>query len=152
MSNKDEMNQTREEILDNIQKAVLCGRAMLDAIEKLTYLYFTAEEPHAACTRDDVDASSVSLRSPEPSGELSHSTASPLSSQTRDAGLCDEKEQVETASLEQVRGLLAEKSRSGYRAEVKALLTAHGVERLSDISDPAELGKLLEEATKIGAP
>ena len=72
-----------------------------------------------------------------------------------DKTLSVDEEPVEVpkaSSLEQVRGLLAEKSRSGYRAEVKALLTAHGVERLSDISDPAELGKLLEEATQIGAP
>lgn len=129
MSNKNEMNQTREEILENIQKAVLCGRAMLDAIEKLTYLYFTAEEPHAACTHDGDESDRV-----QPANETDQAT------------------REKTASLEQVRGLLAEKSRSGYRAEVKALLTTHGVERLSDISDPAELGKLLEEAAQIGAP
>ena len=148
MAMMKEAAMAREDIIDNVQKLVLCGRATLDAVEELTKL-LTAEEPHAACTRDDVDASSVSIRSPEPSGELSHSTASPLSSQTRNAGLCDEKEQVETASLEQVRGLLAEKSRKGFRAEVKALLTAHGVDRLSEISDPAELGKLMAEAEKI---
>ena len=55
-----------------------------------------------------------------------------------------------TATLEEVRGLLAEKSRSGFRVEVKALLTAHGVEKLSEITDPAELGRLLREAEKIG--
>lgn len=149
MAMMKEAAMAREEIIDQVQKLVLCGRATLDALEALTKLCLTAEEPHAACTRDDVDASSVSIRSPEPSGELSHSTASPLSSQTRDAELCDEKEQVETASLEQVRSLLAEKSRKGFRAEVKALLTAHGVNRLSEISDPAELGKLMAEAEKI---
>ena len=56
-----------------------------------------------------------------------------------------------TATLEEVRGRLAEKSRSGFRAEVKALLTAHGVEKLSEITEPAELGTLLEEAGQIGA-
>ena len=54
------------------------------------------------------------------------------------------------ATLEEVRGLLAEKSRSGFRAEVKALLTAHGVEKLSEITDPVELGQLLSEAKQIG--
>ena len=55
-----------------------------------------------------------------------------------------------TATLEQVRGVLAEKARNGFRAEVKALLTAHGAKQLSDITDPAELGALMKEAEKFG--
>ena len=61
-----------------------------------------------------------------------------------------EAEAPKTATMEEVRGLLAEKSRNGFRAEVKALLTAHGVEKLSEITDPVELGKLLGEAEQIG--
>ena len=137
----------KEKILDNIQKLVLCGRAMLDAMEELTTLYMTAEVPNA----DGVESSSISNRFPEASGKLGHSADSPLSSQTRSAGLCDEGERVKSATLEEVRALLAEKSRSGFRAEVKALLTAHGVHKLSDISDPKELGALMAEAQEIGA-
>ena len=37
-------------------------------------------------------------------------------------------------TYEEVRAILAEKSRTGYRAEVKALLTAHGVKQLSPLS------------------
>ena len=55
-----------------------------------------------------------------------------------------------TATLEQVRGVLAEKARNGFRAEVKALLTAHGAKQLSDITDPAELGALKKEAEGLG--
>ena len=48
-------------------------------------------------------------------------------------------------TLETVRAVLAEKSRSGLTAKVKALLEKHGASRLSDI-DPAEYSALLEEA------
>ena len=51
---------------------------------------------------------------------------------------------------EEVRAILADKSRSGYRAEVKALLTAHGAKQLSDITDPEELAALVAEAEVIG--
>ena len=53
-------------------------------------------------------------------------------------------------SKEEVRAILADKSRSGFRAEVKALLTAHGAKQLSDISDPQELAALVKEAEVIG--
>ena len=49
-------------------------------------------------------------------------------------------------SYEQVRKLLAEKARTGYRAEVKALLTKHGVKQLSDITDPGEYYEIMIEA------
>ena len=53
-------------------------------------------------------------------------------------------------SFEDVRGLLADKARAGYKAEVKAILTAHGVSRLSELTDPAELAKVWQEAEGIG--
>ena len=53
-------------------------------------------------------------------------------------------------SKEEVRAILADKSRSGFRAEVKALLTAHGAKQLSDISNPKELAALVKEAEVIG--
>ena len=55
-----------------------------------------------------------------------------------------------TFTFEEVRGILADKSRSGYRAEVKAILTAHGVGKLSEITDPAELAAVAAEAEVIG--
>ena len=35
MANMKEAQMAKEELLDNIQKFVLCGRAMLDAIEQI---------------------------------------------------------------------------------------------------------------------
>ena len=65
------------------------------------------------------------------------------------------KEAVETSpppapeeqplTLEEVRMVLAEKSRAGHTAEVRALLVKHGAEKLSDI-DPAKYPALLADA------
>ena len=48
-------------------------------------------------------------------------------------------------TLEEVRAVLAEKSRSGHTEEVRALLNKHGADKLSEI-DPAEYPVLLAEA------
>ena len=53
-------------------------------------------------------------------------------------------------TYEEARAILAEKSRTGYRAEVKAILTAHGVRQLSVITDPDELAAVVAEAEVIG--
>ncbi len=55
------------------------------------------------------------------------------------------KPEEKPLTLEEVRAVLAEKSRAGHTAEVKALLTKHGADKLSDI-DPAEYPALLAEA------
>ena len=55
-----------------------------------------------------------------------------------------------TYTLEEVRALLLKKRSDGYRAEVKALLIAHGAERLTDV-DPGEYAAMMQEAEAIGA-
>ena len=52
-------------------------------------------------------------------------------------------------TLESVRAVLAEKSRSGHTAEIKALLEKHGAAKLSEI-DPAKYSALLAEAEVLG--
>lgn len=47
--------------------------------------------------------------------------------------------------LEDVRAVLADKSRKGYTAEVKALLVKHGAAKLSDVA-PEEYAALLADA------
>jgi len=48
-------------------------------------------------------------------------------------------------TLEEVRAVLAEKSRAGHTAEVKELLNKHGADKLSEI-DPMEYPALLVDA------
>lgn len=57
---------------------------------------------------------------------------------------------VKVYTFEEVRGILSDKARSGFRAEVKALLTSHGVKQLSDITDPAVFAELVAEAEVLG--
>ncbi len=52
-------------------------------------------------------------------------------------------------TLEAVRAVLADKSRSGFTAEVKALIEKHGAARLSEV-DPANYSALLAEAEVLG--
>lgn len=54
-----------------------------------------------------------------------------------------------TITLEQVRAVLAEKSRSGHTAQVRMLLEKHGAAKLSEI-DSAEYAALLAEAEVLG--
>ena len=54
-----------------------------------------------------------------------------------------------TLTFEEVRRLLAQKSKSGYSKEIKALITKHGAEKLSDIK-PSEYAALLAEAEVLG--
>ena len=139
MANVKEAQMAKDELLDNIQKFILCGRAMLDAIEDLTNLYcgsLAGGSEGAACP--EKEPTSEPPVKPKAKKKVS------------EAPVQQQEEAPRTATMEEVRGLLAEKSRSGFRAEVKALLTMHGVEKLSEITDPAELGQLLGEAEAIG--
>ena len=51
--------------------------------------------------------------------------------------------------LDEVRAILAEKSRAGYTADVKALIAKYGADKLSDV-DPANYAALLKDAEVIG--
>lgn len=53
-------------------------------------------------------------------------------------------------TIDELRGFLAEKNRTGFRAEVKSLLTRYGAERLSDVTDPKIMAAIKKEAEAIG--
>ena len=52
-------------------------------------------------------------------------------------------------TLENVRAVLADKSRDGYSSEVKELLKKHGADKLSEIN-PSEYTAVKNEAEAIG--
>lgn len=54
-------------------------------------------------------------------------------------------EKAPEITLEKVRGVLADKSRSGHTAEVRAIIQKYGADRLSDI-DPKDYPSVLKEA------
>ena len=59
------------------------------------------------------------------------------------------EEPAKVYTYEEARAVLAEKSRTGFRAEVKAILAKHGVEQLSDAKDPKVLAAIVAEAEEI---
>ena len=67
-----------------------------------------------------------------------------LPSEAKEIPKLPEKEQP-TISLEQVRGVLADKSRNGHTADVRAIIQKYGADRLSDI-DPKDYAAVLKEA------
>ena len=48
-------------------------------------------------------------------------------------------------TLEKVRGILADKSRAGHTAEVRAIIQKHGADRLSEV-DPDQYAAIIQEA------
>lgn len=60
----------------------------------------------------------------------------------------DEDQKVIDIRLEQVRGVLAEKSRDGFTKEVKSLIQSFGANRLSDVKE-SDYPSLLEKAKEI---
>lgn len=61
----------------------------------------------------------------------------------------DEDPAAPALTLEQVRAVLADKSRAGHTAEVRALLQKYGASRLSGV-DPASYEALLADAEVLG--
>ena len=56
---------------------------------------------------------------------------------------------VKSLTLEAVRAVLAEKSRDGHTADIRALLEKHGARKLSEI-DPAKYTALLADVEALG--
>ena len=52
-------------------------------------------------------------------------------------------------TLEAVRAVLAEKSRDGHTADIRAILEKHGAAKLSEI-DPSKYAQLLADAEALG--
>ncbi len=61
-----------------------------------------------------------------------------------------EAQPEKACTYEEARAVLAEKARTGFRAEVKAILTAHGLKQLSDVKDPRDYAAIMAEAEGIG--
>lgn len=61
-----------------------------------------------------------------------------------------EQEQAKPCTYEDARAILAEKSRTGFRAEVKAILTSHNLKQLSDAKTSELYAAIIAEAEAIG--
>ena len=88
------------------------------------------------------DAELTAAKEPEKTGK--NGKAAAKNTAKKDAKAAKQPEE-KPLTLEEVRAVLAEKSRSGHTEEVRELLAKHGADKLSEI-DPAEYPALLAEA------
>ncbi len=70
-------------------------------------------------------------------------------SQPRTSVQPESKPTSKPITLEEVRAVLAEKSRNGHTAKIRELLEKHGAAKLSEI-DPKKYAALLAEAEVLG--
>lgn len=97
-----------------------------------------------------MDQKSLMLDVSEKLAELSKSFRALADSVQDDAKVVEshtekakEKKQPEI-TLEQVRGVLADKSRLGHNAEVRAIIKKYGANRLSEV-DPKQYASIIQE-------
>lgn len=83
------------------------------------------------------DMKSVEVTESQPVEQIPEKTSKP------------KKEKAKVYTLEDVRGVLAEKSQNGLTAEVKDLITKYGGSKLSDI-DPSQYAAIIKEAEVLG--
>ena len=82
-------------------------------------------------------------------GEALLRIAAAMEKPTVDEKVDEPLKEEKPLTLENIRSVLAEKSRDGYTAEVRGLLQKHGAGKLSEVS-PAEYAVLLKEAEVLG--
>jgi argininosuccinate lyase len=81
---------------------------------------------------------------------LAQKPESPAEEKAPAAAEAGQESEKKTCTYEEARAVLAEKARTGYRAEVKAILTSHGLKQLSDARDPEVYAAIVAETEAIG--
>ena len=105
-----------------IDEMINCGEGMIRAAKQLKDMFFTENPP-------EPKAITAPKRNAHP--------------------VAEEKPEMKAYSKEEVRGILSEKSASGYGKEVKALLSKYGADKLSAL-DPEKYAAIIAEAEAIG--
>ena len=76
----------------------------------------------------------------------------PLTKKASETAKIEKKQEPvkeKTLSLTEVRKILADKSRAGFTAEIKQILTKHGAEKLSEIA-PEKYAALVADVEVLG--
>lgn len=89
------------------------------------------------------EAELTTTKEPEKAGKGGKAAAK--NTVKKDTKAAKQEPEEKPLTLEEVRAVLAEKSRSGHTEEVRELLAKHGADKLSEI-DSAEYAALLAEA------
>lgn len=115
-------------------------KLLLDVIDDLRSLADSLQAVADAAAENDTSAEMTTTKEPE---EKSRPKAAAKKTTAKKSAKAEPEEKHLT--LEEVRAVLAEKSRAGHTAEVKELLNKHGADKLSEI-DPAEYPALIADA------
>lgn len=119
-------------------------KLLLDVIGDLRSLADSLQAvADAVADNSAADAELTTTKEPEKAGRGGRAAAK--NTAKKDAKAAKQEPEEKPLTLEEVRAVLAEKSRSGHTEEVRGLLAKHGADKLSEI-DPAEYAALLAEA------
>ena len=91
------------------------------------------------------EAELTTTKEPKETGKAGRTRKAEKNTAKKEAKAAKQEPEEKVLTLEEVRAVLAEKSRSGHTEEVRELLNKHGADKLSEI-DPAEYAALLAEA------
>ena len=122
-------------------------KLLLDVIGDLRSLADSLQAvADAVAYSDAAGAEMTTTKEPEETGKAGKTgKAAAKNTAKKEAKAAKQEPEEKPLTLEEVRAVLAEKSRSGHTEEVRALLNKHGADKLSEI-DPAEYAALLAEA------
>ena len=115
-------------------------KLLLDVIGDLRSLADSLQAvADAVADNDAAEAGRTDTKEPEKAGKAGKAA------KKEEKPAAKQEPEERPLTLEEVRAVLAEKSRSGHTEEVRELLNKHGADKLSEI-DPAEYAALLAEA------
>lgn len=115
-------------------------KLLLDVIGDLRSLADSLQAVADAVAENDESAEMTATKEAEEKGRPKAAAKKNTAKKTVKA-----EPEEKSLTLEEVRAVLAEKSRAGHTAEVKELLNKHGADKLSEI-DPSEYPALLADA------
>ena len=120
-------------------------KLLLDVVQDLRSLADSLQAvADAVADNDAAETELTTTKEPEKVGRSGKAAAKNTAKKDAKSAAKQEPEE-KPLTLEEVRAVLAEKSRSGHTEEVRELLNKHGADKLSEI-DPAEYAALLAEA------
>ena len=121
-------------------------KLLLDVIGDLRSLADSLQAvADAVADSDAAGAEMTTTKEPEETGKAAKAGKSGKNTAKKESKAAKQEPEEKPLTLEEVRAVLAEKSRSGHTEEVRELLARHGADKLSEI-DPAEYPALLAEA------
>lgn len=121
-------------------------KLLLDVIGDLRSLADSLQAVADAVADNDVaEAEMTTTKESEGTGKAGKAGKPAKNTAKKDTKAAKSEPEEKALTLEEVRAVLAEKSRAGHTAKVKELLIQHGAEKLSEV-DPAEYPALLADA------